>query len=258
MAIENISVLVLLIFVIAVTFYLIDATGKGRVTNLRRLPTLDRIEEAVGRCAEMNRPLVFSLGRFSSITKVTETPATIAGLSLMDFVANAAAKMGVSTYAPQSDPAVSLLAEETLEKAYLEAGRSELFDRGENVPYITQSQGMWITKMLSMITTLKPAALIQIGAFTGASGVWCERAHEVGAVTIAGTARPSTAYMVTFWDHWLIGEEALASAAYISTDPVMKATVLATDIGKALVLFILVLGYLLIQVGIDIVPLLSM
>jgi hypothetical protein len=241
----------MLVITVAITFYIINQGEQGKEYPLRRLATLDRINEAVGRCAEMARPLFYSLGRFSSLTQLSETPATIAGLSLMDYTVKLAAERGVPTYSPQSDPAVSLLSEEIIEKAYIEAGRPELFNRGENVPYITQSQGMWITALLSMITERKPAALIQTGAFTGASGVWCERAHEVGAVTIAGTARPSTAYMVTFWDHWLIGEEALAAAAYVSPDLSLRATVFATDIAKWITIILIAAFYIIAQLGID-------
>jgi hypothetical protein len=176
----------------------------------------------------------------------------------MDWGVGMAAKRGVTTYSPQADPAVSVISEEVLERAYLEAGRPELFDRGTHVPYITVSQGMWISKFLTYMDTLKPAALIQTGAFTGSSGVWCERAHEVGAVTIAGAGRATTAEFVLFWDYWMMGEEVLAAGAYVSEDPVMMATVTATDIVKYCMLGLLIVGWVLVQAGIDIRPMLKM
>ena len=64
---------------------------RGNVPQIRRLPALDAIEEAVGRATEVGRPVHFSPG----IIELTHerSAQTLAGLSVLSYVAKLCARI---------------------------------------------------------------------------------------------------------------------------------------------------------------------
>ena len=60
--------------------------------------------------------------------------------------------------------------------------------------------------------------------------ILAENATAVGAIQIAGTARPSPiATFIASCDYVLIGEEMYAATAYLTKQPVMPGTLVAQD-----------------------------
>ena len=94
---------------------------------------LNAIDEAVGRATEMGRPVMMVPG-ISGLDVVT-----LQALSIFGYIARAVARFGNKSIIPTIDPIVTGVAEETLQDAYADAGRPELYDSGD-VRYLTGQQ----------------------------------------------------------------------------------------------------------------------
>ncbi len=72
--------LVYLVIIGFAMYYYSKQAKEGKVPEIRRLPALDAVDEAIGRCAEMDRPIFFTVGS-ADISDESSAP-TIAGLTL--------------------------------------------------------------------------------------------------------------------------------------------------------------------------------
>ena len=248
--------LVLTAAIATVMLCMIVLGQRGKVYNLRRLPALDHIAEAVGRCSEMAKELFFEFGVAVDVESEL-SQYLMAGVSVLDYTAQLAAAQRVKIISPSVRPDVGLLAEEVLSQAYARAGNPELYERGESVPYYGSTNYSFMSRMISELSRRKPGALMEFGGFVGAFIAYNEVAHDVGAITIAGCARPETAWNAITSDHWMMGEQVMAAAAYVSDNPIMKGTVVAADIVKYGVIALLLVGVVLRQFGIDVARLLA-
>jgi len=96
----------------------------------------------------------------------------------------------------------------------------------------------------------KPAANFFMGAYFAEALLLTETGASTGAIQIAGTdSDHQLPFFVTTCDYTLIGEELYAASAYLSREPVQVGTLLGQDIGKGLILCILVAGTALATLG---------
>ena len=66
---------------------------------------------------------------------------------------------------------------------------------------------------------------------------------RIGAIQIAATTNTvQIPFFIASCDYVLIGEEEYAASAYLSKEPVLTATIVAADIGKLVVIGIVLLG----------------
>ena len=78
-----------------------------------------------------------------------------------------------------------------------------------------------------------------------------ETGASTGAIQIAGTdSDHQLPFFVTTCDYTLIGEELYAASAYLSREPVQLGTLRGQDIGKAMILSVIVMGILLATLGV--------
>ncbi len=85
-----------------------------------------------------------------------------------------------------------------------------------------------------------------IGYFYAESMLFAEAGAISGAIQIAGTTNTTQLpFFVASCDYTLLGEEIYAASAYISKEPVLIGSVVGQDLGKMLVLVIIILGTIL-------------
>jgi hypothetical protein len=78
-----------------------------------------------------------------------------------------------------------------------------------------------------------------------------ETGASTGAIQIAGTdSDHQLPFFVTTCDYTLIGEELYAASAYLSKEPIQIGTLRGQDIGKAVILSVILIGTLLATVGV--------
>ncbi len=243
----------LIAFVLAwVATYLAIQIGKEGKIRIRRLPGLDAIEEVVGRAVETGRPIFDIPGR-GSFTDLYATQ-TIAGLSVLSYVATLCARLGAKLYVPMSRVDVLPVAIEIVRDAYRAEGKLDELDVETQIPYLSGTQFAWASGVIGMASRMKPAANIMIGPFWAESMMFAETFHRVGAMQVGGTARM---YQIPFFaalcDYVLIGEEMFAAGAYVSGDPNQIGSIASQDWYKIVAIILSVLGMLLATANITVI-----
>jgi hypothetical protein len=140
-------------------------------------------------------------------------------------------------------------AQETVKEAYFDAGRPDAFN-ADKINYLTDDQFGYAAGVNGMMLREKPGAIFYMGAFYAESLILAETGHSTGAIQIAGTAMPSQLpFFVTACDYTLIGEELFAASAYLSKEPLLLGSLKGQDMGKAILIAILVGGVILVSFG---------
>jgi hypothetical protein len=243
----------LIAFVLAwfATYYAIQIGKQGKI-RIRRLAGLDAIEETVGRAVEMGRPIfdIIGMGAFTD----SYATQTVAGLSILSYVATLCARLGAKLYAPQADTGVMPVAIELVRDAYRMEGKLEDLDVEEQLPYLSNEQFAWAGGIIGMAARMKPAANIMIGPFWAESMMFAETFDRIGAMQVGGTARM---YQIPFFaalcDYILIGEEMFAAGAYVSGDPQQIGSIAAQDWYKIAALILGIVGALLATANITVI-----
>jgi len=232
--------------------YLAIQLGKQGKVRIRRIPGLDAIEEVVGRAVEMGRPIFDIVGQ-GSFTDIYATQ-TVAGLSILSYVATLCARLGAKLYAPQADVGVMPVAIELVRDAYTVEGKLEELDVEEQLPYLSGTQFAWAGAIIGMASRMRPAGNIMIGPFWAESMMFAESFDRAGSMQVGGTARM---YQIPFFaalcDYVLIGEEMFAAGAYVSGDPQQIGTIASQDWYKLVALFLGIVGALLATAGVTVI-----
>jgi len=239
-------VILLLFWVLVVWIY--DRLKKGWTINIRKLAGLEALEEAVGRAAEMGKPVHVTTG-LGGLTG-TWAPLKLAGLAVFAEVARLCAKYDVPVIYSCYSHTVMPLAQELYRQAFLAEGKPEKARPEEAIRYLSSSQFAYAAAVQGIAERERPAANIMVGPFYAESLIFAETFFRIGAIQIAGTAR---AYQIPFFaivaDYVLIGEECYAAGAYLTRDPAQTSSLFVQDLGKLFALIFGLLGALLYSAG---------
>ena len=239
------GILVAILILTGLFWTFVSRARRGEALFIRKIPGLEAIDDAVGRAAELGRPIVYVPGLLG-LNNIT----TIASLGILRRVARKAAEYEVDLIMPNADPVVMATAQETVREAYLDAGRPDLF-RPQNIVYLTSDQFGFAAGVDGILVREKPGAVFLQGYFYAESLILAETAHAAGAIQIAGTtATTQLPFFIAASDYTLIGEEMLAASAYLSKDPVMLGSLKAEDWANALILLFLIVALILKTLGI--------
>lgn len=229
-------VLITITFCGAVMFWILHARS-GKPIKVRKIAGLEAVDEAVGRATEMGRSVVFVPG----IQDINDIQ-TIAGMTILSRVAKTAAEFDAKIEVPTSKSLVMTTARETVQAAYLSAGRPEAYNQ-DLIYYVTDEQFGYVAYLQGMMVREKPAACFYMGAFFAESLILAETGNSVGAIQIAGTAMPAQLpFFVAACDYTLIGEEFFAAAAYLSGSPEELGSLKGQDVGKVIVAVLMFIG----------------
>lgn len=234
--VSGITVLLSLIIIFKVL-----SAQRGRVPYIRRITGLNAIDEAVGRATEMGRPVMMVPG-ISGLDVVT-----LQALSIFGYIARAVARFGNKSIIPTIDPIVTGVAEETLQDAYADAGRPELYDSSD-VRYLTGQQFAFASGVAGILIREKVAASFLFGAFFAESLIFAEVGQQVGAVQVAGTTETNQIpFFIAACDYVIIGDEFYAASAYLSRDPTLLGSIVGQDYCKLLLLAIIFFGIIAVS-----------
>jgi hypothetical protein len=224
-------------------FYTISH-AKRKDIFLRRIPGLDAVDEAIGRATELGKPILYLTGAHDM-----SDPSTIAAAVILGRVAKRTAAYETELMVPHRDPITMAVCQEITKQAYLEAGKADLFKEDANF-FITADQFSYTAAVDGIMLRKKPAANFFMGSYFAESLLLTETGASTGAIQIAGTdSDHQLPFFVTTCDYTLIGEELYAASAYLSKEPIQIGTLRGQDIGKAVILSVIVIGTLLATVG---------
>ena len=209
----------------------------GKPLNVRKIAGLEAVSEAVGRATEMGRSCLFVPG-----TMDMNDIQTIAGLTVLSNVAKTAAEYGATVEVPTSRSLVMTAARETVEAAFLSAGRPDSYGE-ELIYYVTDEQFGYVAFVTGKMVRDKPATCFYMGSFYAESLILAETGNSIGAIQVAGTAQPSQLpFFVAACDYTLIGEEFFAASAYLSGEPAQLGSLKGQDMGKLFAGALLIVG----------------
>lgn len=191
----------------------------------------------------MERPVLCIPG-WGRILDLEMFPESMAGISVLNYVARLTARLGARLITPIRFPALLPYAEDTVESAYIAEGKRDEFKRGEMVRYITSDQVPYYTAVMGIVGREKPGASIMIGYFSGGVMQICEPGRTVGSFQIGGCASNVAIlpYFIITCDYTLMSEEVYAAGAYLTKDPEMMAGTVCGDVNKLIAILLLVLG----------------
>ena len=193
----------------------------------------------------MGRPVLFITG----ILDINDIQ-TLAGITVLSRVARTAAEYGADLEVPTCRALVMTTARETVQEAYLAAGRPDAYNE-DRIYYLTDEQFGYVAGVTGTMVRDKPAACIYMGAFYAESLILAETGNHIGAIQVAGTAMPSQLpFFVAACDYTLIGEEFFAASAYLSGDPQQMGSLKGQDMGKLIGALGIILGVLMATLSI--------
>ncbi len=243
------SFIIMLVIWIA-TFYIISEVNKGKSFLVRRVPGLDAMEEALGRCVEMGRPVIATpswrpLGSYAL--------PIMAGISIVRHICSRAAELELPVFMPVGSADTYPLILSNYQQACAEMGKEELFNP-DHVVYLSGEQWAFTTGLIEIMIDENPGANIFIGRWSAETLGVCAVGNKLGAFQIGGTDQFSnTSFFAITSDYTLIGDELYAAAAYVSNDPELKSFLTAQDVIKLLAASLIILGVFLSSFGIDII-----
>ena len=241
----KLPVFVLLILFVIFFYILNNRVRKGGEVELRRLPGINAIEEAIGRATEMGRPVLFIPG----INDIDDIQ-TLAGINILAHVAYIAAEYDTPVIVATRRSVVLTICEEVVKAASLAAGRPENYIPN-NMRYLSDEQFAFTAGVNGIMMRERPASCIYQGCFYSESLILAETGYVSGAIQVAGTANVSQLpFFVAACDYTLIGEEFYAASAYLSKEPPVLASVKAADWLKLVIMPVIVLGVVAITIAV--------
>jgi len=222
----------------------ITAARRGTKLFVRKIAGLEAVDDAVGRATEMGRPILFVPG-----IRDMDDVQTLAGLTILGRIAKVIADYDTRIFMPTSRSLVMTAGRETIKAAYQAAGRPDKYS-DDMVTYYTDEQFGYVAAVDGVMVREKPATVFLLGAFFAESLILAETGNSVGAIQIAGTARPAQLpFFIAACDFTLIGEELFAASAYLSGEPMQLGSLKGQDVGKAIAMITILIGVFSITVG---------
>jgi hypothetical protein len=223
--------------------------AKRVLPTFRKIPGLDALPEMVGRAAEMGKSVHYTTGLGELTSNVA--PQLVAGLSVLSYVSELCAKVGVKIVYTVYQSQVMPIATELMKEAYTRAGKAEDFNADEQVRYMSGEQFAYASAVQGYAERERPAANIMIGPFYAESMLFSETFYRIGSIQLAGTAR---GYQIPFFavvcDYLLIAEEIYAAGAYVSKDVGLVGSIRGQDIGKIVAILLMLVGVILTMANI--------
>jgi hypothetical protein len=219
--------------------------SQGRKIEIRPIAGFEAMDEAIGRAAEMGKPLHFTPGYGGLVA------ATFAAFEVLGYITKKAAEYDVRLIVTVSQPETFAVTEQVMRQSYLEAGKPEAF-RPEDCRFISTDQWAYASGVIGVLYREEVASNIMIGNFAAEALILAEAGNTIGAVQIAGT---SNAYQIPFFvvacDYVVLGDEMFAAGAYFAKNKVHLGSIFGEDMVKAVCLAIMVIGALLVTAGND-------
>ncbi len=239
------NVFITLAIVFGAILWFISRAKKGKSLFVRRIAGLDAIEEAVGRATEMGKPVLYVPG-ISDMNDIQ----TVASMIILGNVAKTIAGYDIPLIVPIRMPFVLPVAEEAVRQGYLSAGRPDAYLK-DNIRFISDEQFAYAAAINGIMLRERPGANLLLGSFYAESLVLAETGASTGAIQVAGTANiHQLPFFVVACDYTLIGEELFAASAYLSREPKLLGSLKGSDLAKALIVGIIILGTILESMGI--------
>jgi hypothetical protein len=236
-----------LLFFLPVMLFATSRVRAGREMNLRPLAGFDALRGLSARAAESGQTLHVSLG-VSGISG-EDMAATLAGLTVLDYLAEQGATFDAPPIVTVADPTLLPVAQDVLRHAYTRQGDIENYDP-KKVRLISPEPIAYAAGVMDVLGHEPLAATIMVGHFGDEYLLMGEVGANKGISQIGGTINPQTLpFVFASADHVLIGEEIFAGGAYLASLPAHIGSLVAQDVMRVLGFVVIVLLVLAKLIG---------
>jgi hypothetical protein len=170
---------------------------------------------------------------------------TLAGLTLLEGLAQPAATGAAPLLVTTASPLVLPMAQAILHRAYERAGYPAEYDPRQ-VRFIAPNPNAYAVGTASLVRQEKVGTSALVGSFGDEYLLLGEAGARDGVVQVAGTAQVHTLpFVFTTAEHPLLGEEIFAAGAYLSGRVAHLAGLMAQDHMRLVVVVVILAGVLL-------------
>jgi hypothetical protein len=215
--------------------------------KLRVVPALTRLYRAIGLSVEDGTRLLISLGNTSLLTGSAGAP--LAGLGLLRHLAERTSLSDRPPIAVAGEAPLAILAQDTLESGYQEAGAGEYYQPSTGrVAGLTPFSATAGT--IPILHDEQVSAAVFMGHFSVDAGLLADAAERGNALAV-GSSDDLAGQAVWYASapETLIGEELFAAAAYIGGSPAQTASLGVQDILRWAIIAALGIGAVLKLAG---------
>jgi hypothetical protein len=235
----TLGVLIMMVLMIGPVLFYIRQARTRKDLFVRRIPGIDAVDEAIGRSAELGRPLSFTTG----LTGIG--PVLYACLGVLFYVVRRVARLQTKLLVPQCAPDVMAIVENTVDDAYRHEGRGQAFDPA-SIIFLSEEQFAYAAGYVGLIQREKAASAFLFGSFAAESLILAEAGQQIGAMQVASTISPEqVAFFICTCDYTLIGEELFAASAYLTREPVQLGSLYGQDRAKLLFALLIAVGVII-------------
>jgi hypothetical protein len=226
--------------IVVLVLWKIRSARSGRQLYLRKIPGLEKVDEAVGRATEMGRPVLFNPGNLGLCIEL------FCSLACMQHVIRKAASVNTGVLVPIVDPLVYPICEEYWKDAYAMEGKAGLFSTEESIRYFAGGQAVYASSTSGWMEREQVGANFLWGYYGWESLFLAEGGQRAGAVQIACIySYHQVPFLIVSCDYTAFGEEFYAAGAYFGRDPVLLGSLVGQDYSKVVLLVLMIIGSIL-------------
>ncbi|MBN1918775.1 MAG: hypothetical protein JW889_12785 [Verrucomicrobia bacterium] len=230
-------------FILLIVFFVlwkIHHARSGRSLYLRKIPGLEKVDEAIGRSTEMGRPVMFNPGNIGLSIEL------FCGLACMQHVIRKAALVDTNVLVPIVDPLAYPICEEYWKDAYAMEGKSGLFNPEDSIRYLPGGQSVYASSTSGWMEREHVGANLLWGGYGWESLFLAEGGQRAGAIQIACTVSyHQVPFLIVSCDYTAFGEEFFAASAYFGHDSMLIGSLVGQDYSKLVILVMILIGSLL-------------
>ncbi|MBF6613062.1 MAG: hypothetical protein IVW55_08030 [Chloroflexi bacterium] len=255
--------LLTLFLILFVTYLWRSGYGRGKPGQhffLRRIPAYDATRTGLARAAETGHAVHTSPGTGRVGAAGISTAATLAGLATVESMARVSAITGAPVQATTNDAVAFSLTDSALRRGYQRAGWSLEDDASGGARFLTHNDPLaYVAAAAEVVNQQKVTHAVMAGQFGPEVLLLTEAQRRTGAQQIAGSSEhQGLAILFITADYPLLGEEIFASGAYLEQRTTNIATLLAQDGLRWVLVALIIIGFILTNIGIDLTKIFSL
>ncbi len=199
----------------------------GRPVHVRAIPSLASLPSLAGKAVESGQTVHVSMG--TAGVNDNRTIATLAGLAVLDELADKGCVYGSPPLVTVADPLLAAAAQDSLRQAFARHSRADEHDP-TRVEMVSPQPAIYALGASSRLEADATAANVMIGSFDTEALLLAGPVAQKGIPQVFGSDNPQAmALLVAVVDNPIIGEEIFAAPAYLQGRPAHLASLAAED-----------------------------
>jgi hypothetical protein len=211
---------------------------RGDFPDLRPIVAFNALQGLTARAIETGRAVHISLGLGGITGDVTAD--SLAGLSILEYLADQSAAAGVPPIVSIADPTLLPLAQDVIRRPY-GTDQEAAARAATDVRWIAPEPAAYAAGVMGLLGVEAIDANVMIGSFGDEYLLMGEAAHRRNVTQIGGASDPNVVpFVFATADQTLIGEEMYATGAYLAQKPWHIGSLLAQDFMRWAIVLIIV------------------